>query len=54
MRIMLRKNVFHVTVSWLVGNFRLDKFRQQRQRFLPAQVASLRRDNVGDAFLYDA
>ena len=31
----------------------LDQLRQQRQRFLPAQVARLGRDHVGDAFLHD-
>jgi hypothetical protein len=41
------------TVSWLVGNFSLDKFRQQRQRFLPAEVASLRWYGCGHPFLRD-
>jgi hypothetical protein len=33
--------VYKARHSWLVGNFGLDKVRQQRQRFLPAEVASL-------------
>jgi hypothetical protein len=40
-------------VSWLVGNFSLDKSRQQRQRFLPTEVAGLRGDGRGHAFLRD-
>ena len=40
-------------VSWLVGNFRLDKFRQQRQRFLPAEIASLGWYGRGHPFLRD-
>jgi hypothetical protein len=34
-------------------NFSLDKFRQQRQRFLPAEVASLRWYGRGHPFLRD-
>ncbi len=37
----------------LIGNFRLDKFRQQRQRFLPTEVASFRGYGRGHSFLRD-
>jgi hypothetical protein len=40
-------------VSRLVGNFSLDKFRQQGQRFLPAEIASLRWYDRGHPFLRD-
>jgi hypothetical protein len=35
-------STFRLSAVMLIGNFSLDKFRQQRQRFLPAEVASLR------------
>ncbi len=41
------------TVSGLVGNFSLDKFRQQRQRFLPAEIASLHWYGRGESSLRD-
>ena len=40
-------------LSRLVGNFSLDKFRQQRQPFLPAEIASLRWYGCGHPFLRD-
>jgi hypothetical protein len=39
--------------SWLIGNFSLDKSRQQGQRFLPTEVASLRWYGRGHTFLRD-
>ena len=44
---------FDGTVSWLIRNFSLDEFRQQRQRFLPTEIASLDRNGCGDPFLRD-
>jgi hypothetical protein len=44
---------FHTAVSWLIRNFSLDKFRQQRQRFLPTEVASLRWYGRRQPFLRD-
>ena len=38
----------------LIRNLGLDQLREQRQRFLPAEVARLGRDHVGNAFLHDA
>jgi len=35
----------------LIGNFGFGEFRQQRQRFLPAEIASLRRNCCGYPFL---
>ena len=37
----------------LIGNFCFDKFRQQGQRFLPAEIASLDRNRCGYPFLRD-
>ena len=37
----------------LVWNLRLDKLRQKSERFLPAEIASIRGNDIGDAFLHD-
>src|SRR6059036_4004503 len=39
--------------SRLIWNFSFDEFRQQRQRFLPAEIASLGRNGCGYPFLRD-
>ena len=44
---------FHRTVSGLIRNFSLDEFRQQRQRFLPAEITSLDRNGCRYPFLGD-
>ncbi len=44
---------YHTTGLRLIGYFRLDQFGQQRQRFLPAQIARLGGNGRGDAFLRD-
>src|SRR5258706_16273333 len=36
-----------------IWNFRLDQFRQKGKRLLPAKVASLGRNSIGDSFLSD-
>src|SRR2546425_7264106 len=36
-----------------IRNFRLDQLRQLRERFLPAEIAGLRRNDLGNAFLHD-
>src|SRR5205823_14359917 len=37
----------------LIGNFRFDQFGQKNERFLPAEVAHLSRNDVRHAFLHD-
>src|SRR5215510_7798627 len=39
--------------SWRIGDLRLDQFREESKRLLPAKIASLGRDDVGDSFLRD-
>src|SRR6266567_8608212 len=39
--------------SRLIWNFCLDKFRQQNERFLPAEIASLGSNNRSHALLHD-
>jgi len=41
-------------VALLLRNLRLDQFRQKDERLLPAKVAGVGRNDVGDAFLRDA
>src|SRR5438477_12747459 len=41
------------TVSGLIRNFSLDEFRQQRQRFLPAEITSFGRNGCRYPFLRD-
>src|SRR5262245_43094021 len=38
---------------WLVRNLWLDKFRQKSERFLPAEIASIRGNDIGDTFLHN-
>src|SRR5215813_11324672 len=38
---------------WLVRNLRLDKFRQKSERFLPAEIASICGNDIGDTFLHN-
>ncbi|MBP2677388.1 MAG: hypothetical protein H6Q82_453 [Deltaproteobacteria bacterium] len=34
--------------SWLIWNLRLDQFRQKGKRLLPAKIASLGRNDIGE------
>src|SRR5437870_5908727 len=36
-----------------IRNFRLDQLRQLREGLLPAEIARLRRNDLGNAFLHD-
>ena len=40
-------------VSWLIRNLGLDEFRQQGERLLPAEIARLGRNDIGNPFLRD-
>src|SRR6266403_1766591 len=40
-------------LSRLIRNFSLNEFCEQRQRFLPAKIASLGRNDAGHAFLHN-
>jgi hypothetical protein len=40
-------------IAELAWNFGLDQVRQQSERFLPAEIASLGRNSTGYAFLQD-
>src|SRR5574340_133127 len=39
--------------SRVIRNFSLDEFRQQRERFLPAEIASFRRNDARNTLLHD-
>jgi len=43
----------HRFISMLIRNPGLDKFRQQGERFLPAEIAGLGRNDIGHPFLDD-